>query len=304
MRDYGKVSSQFWTGKTGKSLRGDAEAQLLALYLMTSPHSNMIGVYHCPIMYMAYETGMTIEGASKALQSLIEAGFCTFDEDDEVVWVHALLAHQTGCGLSPKDNRVKSVQKQFAGISQHLIKQGFFEKYKKDFYLGDWPENTSPLQAPSKPLASQKQKQKQKQKQNNTPLPPTGGSVAGEQADACQTESETIAETEPENATPTVAEPKFSLPAEIPKDLWQGFEESRKKRKKPMTDRARRMALATLQDLAGKGHDVKAVMEQSILHAWDTFYPLKTAVEKFAAPPGIESAKPKDDAYWAFALAK
>jgi len=118
MRDYGKIASQFWTGKTGKSLRGDAETQLLALYLITSPHANMIGVYQCPILYMAHETGMTIEGASKALQRLIEAGFCTFDGDDEVVWVHEMAAHQIGLGLSPTDKRVKGVQKQFLNISQ------------------------------------------------------------------------------------------------------------------------------------------------------------------------------------------
>ena len=28
MRDYSKVNGQFWTGKTGKALRGDAQAQL------------------------------------------------------------------------------------------------------------------------------------------------------------------------------------------------------------------------------------------------------------------------------------
>jgi len=128
MRDYGKVSCQFWTGKTGKLLRGDAEAQLLALYLITSPHANMIGVYHCPIMYMAHETGMTIKGASKALQRLIEAGFCTFDGDDEVIWVHEMAAHQIGLGLSLNDKRVKGVQKQFLNISQSLIRRGFWER--------------------------------------------------------------------------------------------------------------------------------------------------------------------------------
>ena len=67
MRDYGVVSPQFWIGATGKRLRGNPDAQLLALYLMTSPHATMIGVFHCPILYMAHETGMPFEGASNAL---------------------------------------------------------------------------------------------------------------------------------------------------------------------------------------------------------------------------------------------
>lgn len=61
MRDYSKVNGQFWTGKTGKALRGDAQAQLVALYLVTSPHSNMIGVFHCPVLYIAHETGNATE---------------------------------------------------------------------------------------------------------------------------------------------------------------------------------------------------------------------------------------------------
>ena len=69
----------------------------------------------------------------------------------------------------------------------------------------------------------------------------------------------------------------------MPADLWTEFEALRKKRKKPLTDRARDMAVSKLQALQDGGHDVKAVMEQSILHAWDTFYPLKTDATPAAA---------------------
>jgi len=206
MRDYGKVSSQFWTGKTGKSLRGNAETQLLALYLVTSPHANMIGVYHCPIMYMAHETGMTIEGASKALQSLIEAGFCTFDEDDEVIWVHEMAAHQIGLGLSPKDKRVKGVQKQFANISQSLIRRGFWERYREEFHLGNLGQKASPLEAPSKPLASQEQEQEQEQEQN-THTPSKILTAPPEQAASVCVEPPDFAEN---SADPPLAKPEES----------------------------------------------------------------------------------------------
>jgi hypothetical protein len=69
MRDFGKVNPQFWIGSTGKRLRGNPEAQLVALYLMTCPHANMIGVFHCPILYISHETGLPLEGASKGLRS-------------------------------------------------------------------------------------------------------------------------------------------------------------------------------------------------------------------------------------------
>ena len=46
MRDYGKVSPHFWLRGSGKKLRGDSEAQVVALYLATSPSANITGLYH------------------------------------------------------------------------------------------------------------------------------------------------------------------------------------------------------------------------------------------------------------------
>jgi hypothetical protein len=165
MREYAKVSGLFWIGKTGKSLRGDTEAQLLALYMMTSPHSNMIGVFHCPIIYMAHETGMTLEGASKALTRLIEADFCLYDDGSEVVWVKEMAAHQIGERLSPKDKQCAGVRNQYQQIAQPHIQQGFHARYAKDYHLDPvvkaTTENPSPFQAPSKPLRSQEQEQEQ-----------------------------------------------------------------------------------------------------------------------------------------------
>lgn len=72
MRDYGKVSPQFWIGKTGKALRNaGSEAQLVSLYLLTNPHANMIGLYYMPLMFIAHETGLGMEGACKCHRSWI-----------------------------------------------------------------------------------------------------------------------------------------------------------------------------------------------------------------------------------------
>ena len=39
-RDYAIVSPQFWTGTTGREIRTRGrDVQLVALYLMTSPHA-------------------------------------------------------------------------------------------------------------------------------------------------------------------------------------------------------------------------------------------------------------------------
>lgn len=165
MREYAKIFPRFWQAGTGKALRGDPETQVLALYLMTSPHANMIGVFHCPIQYMAHETGLTLEGASKALHRLSEVGFCSFDGVDEVVWVHEMAAHQIGTNLKPKDNQVVGAIKQYQLITQVQIRRGFYARYKKDFHLPEEEKDTSPLQAPFKPLRSQEQEQEQEKEQ-------------------------------------------------------------------------------------------------------------------------------------------
>lgn len=97
MRDYAKVSPRFWLGETGRELRkAGAEAQVVAFYLMTSPHANMLGLYYLPVLYLAHETGLGLEGASKGLKRAVEAGFCSYDHDAEMVWVHEMAAWQVG----------------------------------------------------------------------------------------------------------------------------------------------------------------------------------------------------------------
>lgn len=177
MRDYGVVSPKFWIGETGKALRGNAQAQVLALYLMTCPHANMIGVFHCPVLYMAHETGLGMEGASKALQSLIEAGYCTYDEASETVFVHRMAAYQVAESLKAGDNRVKGVEREWQNIGPAVLKQAFFAIYSVAFHLPSDGNRNSPLQAPSKPLASQEQEQEQEHVDAPSSKSPRGTSL-------------------------------------------------------------------------------------------------------------------------------
>ena len=163
MRDYGMVMPSFWIGDTGKKLRGDANAQVLALYLMTSPHSRMSGVFHCPIMYMAHETGITLEGASKALQRLYEVGFCMYEEDTETVFVIRMAAYQVGESLKDTDNRVIGLHKEYQKMHEGPIKSRFYATYRKDFHLDMKAKDRAKNKAPSKPLRSQEQEQEQEQ---------------------------------------------------------------------------------------------------------------------------------------------
>ena len=155
--NYGMVRSSFWTGATGRALRRDVDAQVVGMYLMTSPHANIIGVYRCPVEYISIETGRGFEGASKGLQKLHEIGFSTYDPETETIWVHEMARHQIGDALKAGDNRLKHIARFFGEIENSHIKQAFFEKYGAAYHLPQPPPPAglaSPFEGASKPLRS------------------------------------------------------------------------------------------------------------------------------------------------------
>lgn len=62
------------------------------------------------------------------------------------------------------------------------------------------------------------------------------------------------------------------LPDWLPKEAWEGFEAMRKAIKKPLTDRARQMALNKLDEFRKAGHDPRRVLEQSEFNQWQDLY--------------------------------
>jgi hypothetical protein len=66
----------------------------------------------------------------------------------------------------------------------------------------------------------------------------------------------------------------FVLPDWIPADSWNGFEEMRKRIKKPLTDRARRLTVFTLVKLKQQDQDVAACLNQSTQRSWQGVFPV------------------------------
>jgi len=173
LRDYGIVSWQFWTGSTGKQLRTlGRDEQVVAIYLMTCPSSNMIGMYYLPIVTMAHETGITPEGASKALRRVCATGFACYDEASEYVYVPEMARWQISEELKPSDKQVKGILNEVKRNAKCPYVKDFWHKYADAFCLGEPPKEAAPTQpipsppeAPSEPLRSQDQEQKHLQDQ-------------------------------------------------------------------------------------------------------------------------------------------
>lgn len=78
-RDYGRVATSFWTSR---SMRAASEnAQRLALYLLTGPHSNAIGAYLLPDAYLADDLNWSVEKVTETLSELFRTGFAQRFED-------------------------------------------------------------------------------------------------------------------------------------------------------------------------------------------------------------------------------
>lgn len=74
MREYGQVQCAFWQHASENQWSSDA--MLLAVYLMTGPHSNGVGAYRLPEGYIQDDLGWVSERVKETLSELLRKGFC------------------------------------------------------------------------------------------------------------------------------------------------------------------------------------------------------------------------------------
>lgn len=85
MRDYGKVHTTFWSSSTMRKLSEDG--RMLALYLLTSPHSTIAGVYRLPDGYVCEDLQWPSERVAKGFGELLANGFANRCETTKWVWI-------------------------------------------------------------------------------------------------------------------------------------------------------------------------------------------------------------------------
>lgn len=70
------------------------------------------------------------------------------------------------------------------------------------------------------------------------------------------------------------------LPGNLKPETWDDFRASRKALKAKMTDRAEKLLLRQLTELAAKGEDAEKIVEQSIANGWRGIFPVKGQNER------------------------
>jgi hypothetical protein len=146
VRDYAAVAPTFWTGETGKKLRElGPSVQVVALYLLTSPHANLAGLYYLPMAYVSHETGLEAEAVEHALEALIGVGFCRYDHEAEKVWVCEMLRYQVGDEMPPPvpgkkdDSRRVKIKRTVVQHTKSPLYTLFMKRYSLLFHLQDLP---------------------------------------------------------------------------------------------------------------------------------------------------------------------
>lgn len=166
MRDFAKISPQFWINEKGREIRRlGVDAQLIAFYFYTNPHASMIGIYYLPIALIAHETGFASERVKQALDKLSRINFCSYDERSEYIWVHEMAFDQIDTELKPHDNRVKGIHTAFYSLPKLPFLNQFVEKYSRSFHLSKIEESLEPLASKEKENQEERRiKEKNKEK--------------------------------------------------------------------------------------------------------------------------------------------
>lgn len=173
---YRQIYSRFWSGRTGKKLRGDHQAQVVALYLITNSRAHMSGLYELPTWHIAGELGMGEGDVCDTLSKLDALDFCQYDESNDVVFVRKMFTFQVGEGLKRTDNRVKGCINHINELSDSpLHEQALAEVLASTSEAPYQAPSEGPTEAPSKP---EEQKNRRTVNTNTSSGEPAGESAA------------------------------------------------------------------------------------------------------------------------------
>ncbi|MCE3238742.1 MAG: hypothetical protein K0R24_1723 [Gammaproteobacteria bacterium] len=172
MRLYGSIRTCFWENEDAQKLSD--QGKLLATYLLTGPHSNMLGCFRLPAGYITEDLRWDIQKVKAAFHELHELRFIARDQTSGWVFIHHFLK------WNPIQNpkQAKGVQKLFDAVPlqstvskpliQDLLNHGkYFDEAFKDRLHTLTIENGQDFDTViKKQRADQDQNQNQDQKQN------------------------------------------------------------------------------------------------------------------------------------------
>ena len=234
---YGKVFTRVWRDEKFRALPEDGRE--LFLYLLTSPHLNIVGFYYLPPAYAADDLQWPVEKVHKCIGSI--EPLAKFDRANSVVLIPNYLKwnpfdnlnQAKGGAANLKDLPRTPLITEF----RHVV--GQFAKGYEAAFQDAWEEFGNPLETPSEPFG------------NPFETPSNSATAAATTTAAVTTEdlsSPPEESTEDTTTTEAPEEPDSNSRSEAQRrifDHWnsQGIVQHRK-----MTDKMRRTINARLRD--------------------------------------------------------
>lgn len=177
-----------------------------------------------------------------------------------------------------------------SSMLQALLEVGFLELIEGDYVIHDWAENNPwAASAPARKAKAEHAAKARWEKRNAISSKQDAPSIESDAAsmnehcsimpvagfsNAPSPIPSPSPSPNPSLKTKTASGDAFVLPDWLPESSWFSFVEMRKKIKKPMTDRAIELAIKKLDAMRSGGHDIVAIIDNSVLNCWqDLFLP-------------------------------
>jgi hypothetical protein len=172
LRDYGKIYTRFWTQPDIRALSN--HGKLVAAYLLTCPHTTMIGCFRLPLMYVCADLDWQQDAVQKAIVELHKADWLRHDAAHE--WVNITNFLKYNPIENPNQGKaalklVKDVPRT-SPIWAALIKS--IELFGGAHFQPLLEGLGTVAVTVAKPLPNQEQEQKQKQKPEKQSAPQGG----------------------------------------------------------------------------------------------------------------------------------
>ena len=237
---YQKVFVQIWDDEKFSSL--SPMGQRFFLYLLTSPTSNLVGVFPLKEGYACEDLKSLPKDFQKSLQECLAKDLIKYDKTTKLVLIRNYLKH----------NPITNPNQQKAGIK-------ILQSLPKSFLL---QELKVLLEGLHEGL--------------------TKGLREGLTEGILYTVTDTASVTDTVSVTDNGKKEKIKdcLPEWVPENEWLAYLEMRRILKKPLTTpHAISLALKKLSDLKEQGYYPVEVLNQSVLNSWQGLFPLKAQDE-------------------------
>ena len=128
MARYQKIHSQIWQDEKFITLSQDAK--YLFLYILTSPHSNSIGLYVLPKQYILADLEWDMKRLAKPFKELLDKEIILYDETVKIICIKNQLKHNP----LENENQTKSIAKIISTLPKSSIYSNILEQLNKRFH--------------------------------------------------------------------------------------------------------------------------------------------------------------------------